>query len=97
MVDGFVMIMVEGNSLMAVIGMFIAVAIFLSLGLVILDSTVSDCSNLEGYNSANPSASTGWSGSCEDNNSQIQNAWTLTSIVLIVIASVIILAVVKML
>ena len=33
-------------SLMAVIGMFIAVAIFLSLGLVILDSTVSDCSNL---------------------------------------------------
>ena len=89
--------MVEGNSLMAVVGMFIAVAIFLSLGLVILDSTVSDCSNLEGYNSSNPSTSTSWAGSCEANNSGIQNSWTLVSIILIVLASVIILAVVKML
>jgi len=82
---------------MSILAMFIAVAILISLGLVILDSSVSDCSGLEGYNSSNPSASTGWSGSCEANNSQIQNAWTLISIVLIVISAVIILAVVKML
>jgi hypothetical protein len=89
--------MVESTSLMGVIGMFIAVAIFLSLGLVILDSTVSDCSSLDGYNSSDPSASTGWSKSCVDNNVGIQNSWTLVSIILIVISAVIILAVVKML
>ena len=91
------MIMVESMSLMAIIGMFIAVSIFLSLGLVILDSTVSDCSGLEGYNASDPSQSTGWSGACESNNSGIQNSWVLISVILIVIASVIILAVVKML
>ena len=64
---------------------------------MLLDSAKSNCSILEGYNSSNPSASTGWSGACEANNTGIQNSWTLVSIILIVISAVIILAVVKML
>ena len=84
-------------SLMGLVAIFIGLAVFLSIGIMVLDGTVSDCSNLEGYNSANPSASTGWAGSCETNNSGIQNSWVMISLIVIIIASIIILAVVKML
>ena len=89
--------MVENMSLMGLIAIFIGLAVFLSIGIMVLDGSVGDCSNLEGYNSANPSASTGWAGSCEQNNSSINSSWTLISIVLIIVAAIVILAVVKML
>jgi len=89
--------MVENMSLMGLVAIFIGLAVFLSIGIMVLDGSVGDCSNLEGYNSSNPSASTGWAGSCEANNSQINNSWTLISIVLIIVSAIVILAVVKML
>ena len=82
---------------MAILAMFIGIAVFLSVGIMILDGSLSDCSNLEGYNASTPASSTDWAKSCLDNNSGIQNSWILISVVLIVIASVIILAVVRML
>ena len=89
--------MVENMSLMSLIAIFIGLAVFLSIGIMVLDGSVGDCSNLEGYDSSNPSASTGWAGSCEENNSSINSSWTLISIVLIIVAANVILAVVKML
>ena len=88
--------MVE-NSIMGILATFIGIAVFLSVGIMILDGSLSDCSNLEGYNASNPASSTDWAKSCLDNNSGIQNSWILISVVLILIASIIILAVVRML
>ena len=89
--------MVENMSLMSLVAIFIGLAVFLSIGIMVLDGAVGDCSNLEGYNSSNPSASTGWAGSCEENNSSINSSWTLISVVLIIVSAIVVLAVVKML
>ena len=89
-------IMVESMSLMGLVAIFISIAIFLSIGIMLLDSATSDCSTLTGYNSANPSASTDWAKSCVDNNTGVQNSWILISVILVVVASIIVLAVVKM-
>jgi len=68
------------------------------IGTQILGNSVQDCTNLSDYDTALASdAQTGWSGQCEANNSQTQNAYALLIIVLIVIAAVVILTVVKML
>ena len=89
--------MVENNSLLGIVALFIGVAVFLGLGVSILDSTVTDCSNLEGWNASTPASSTGWALACEGNNEQTRSAYALMMIILIVISAVIILAVVKML
>jgi hypothetical protein len=88
--------MVE-NSLMGLIGIVIAVSIFLGLGLVILDSSTSDCSGLDGFNSSNPSASTSYAGLCEDNNSQIMSAYGMVMLIIIVLSAIVVLATVRML
>ena len=82
---------------MAVLAMFIGIAVFLSVGIMILDGSLSDCSNLEGYNASTPASSTDWAKSCLDNNSGIQNSWILISVILIVVAAVIVLTIVRML
>ena len=87
--------MVEG--LQAYVGLFIGVAIFLGLGVSILDSTVTDCSGMEGFNASSPADSMGWSGQCENNNEQTRSAYSLMMIILIVISAVVVLAVVKLL
>ena len=90
--------MVE-NNIMALVGAFIGIAILLGIGTQILGNSVQDCTNLSDYETglAAGVAQTGWSGQCEANNSQTQNAYALLIIVLIVIAAVVILTVVKML
>lgn len=85
----------EGN-LMGMVGAFIAVAILLGVGTIILGNSTMDCSGLPGY-TAEVDASTGWAGTCEDANQQAQSAYVLLLIVLIVIAAVVILTVVRML
>jgi len=88
--------MVE-NNIMALVGAFIGIAILLGIGTQILGNSVQDCSNLSDYDTTVGATQTGWSGQCEANNSQTQNAYALLIIVLIVIAAVVILTVVKML
>jgi hypothetical protein len=91
------MIMVESMSLMGLVAIFISIAIFLSIGIMLLDSATSDCSTLTGYNSANPSASTDWAKSCVDNNEKVAGTYAMLTITLVVVASIIVLAVIKML
>ena len=88
--------MVE-NNIMALVGAFIGIAILLGIGTQILGNSVQDCTNLSDYDTTADAVQTGWSGQCEANNSQTQNAYALLIIVLIVIAAVVILTVVKML
>jgi len=88
--------MVE-NNIMALVGAFIGIAILLGIGTQILGNSVQDCSNLSDYDATANAVQTGWSGQCEANNLQTQNAYALLIIVLIVIAAVVILTVVKML
>lgn len=85
------------NAIMAMVGAFIAVAIMLSVGVVILGNSQTNCTSVTGYNSTTPSASTGWGLSCYQTNTQTQSAYNLLIVVLIVIAAVVILTVIKML
>jgi NADH:ubiquinone oxidoreductase subunit 3 (subunit A) len=85
------------NNIMALVGAFIGIAILLGIGTQILGNSVQDCSNLADYDSTAGATQTGWALSCESQNTQTQNAYSLLMIVLIVIAAVVILSVVKML
>ena len=82
---------------MAYFGSFIAVAIMLGVGTLILGGATTDCSNVSGYDSTTPSASTGWAGQCLQNAEQAQAGYALLMITLIVIAAVVVLSVVRML
>ena len=85
------------NNIMALVGAFVGIAILLGISVQILGNSVTDCTNLPGYDSSTPASSTGWAKQCLDNNDQTQNAFALLVIVLIVVAAVVILTVVKML
>ncbi len=85
------------NNIMALVGAFVGIAILLGISVQILGNSVTDCTNLPGYDSTTPASSTGWAKQCLDNNDQTQNAFALLVIVLIVVAAVVILTVVKML
>lgn len=89
--------MAESGSLMGYIGAFIAVAIMLGIGTLILGGSVTDCSTLAGYDSTTPASSTGWAKQCLDNSAQSQNGYALLMITLIVLAAVVVLTVVRML
>jgi len=82
---------------MGLVGAFIGIAIMLGIGVQILGNTVSDCTTLPDYNSTAGATQTGWAGQCESNNTQVQNAYTLLVIILIVVAAVAILSVVRLL
>ncbi len=79
---------------MALVGAFIGIAILLGISVQILGNSVSDCTNLPGYDA---NGSSGWALACEDQNAQTQSAFGLLVIVLIVVAAVVILTVVKLL
>ena len=72
---------------MALVGAFVGIAILLGISVNILGNTVSDCSTLPGYSTANPPIHTGWAEACEDQNTQTQSAFALLAIVLIVAVS----------
>ena len=98
---------------MGLVAAFIAVAIMLGVGIQILGNvqTSTNCTTLPGgpgfpslsangngpNTVATASNSTGWALSCVNNNTSIQNAYTLLIVIMIVIAAVAILFVVRML
>ena len=98
---------------MGLVAAFIAVAIMLGVGIQILGNvqTSTNCATLPGgpqfggipaganieHFVATTSNSTGWALSCLNNNTSIQNAYTLLIVILIIIAAVAILFVVRML
>ena len=84
-------------SIIGIISAFIGIAIMLGLGITILSNTSMDCSGLTGYNSEDPSASTGWGGSCFHVNEQTANSYSLLLVILIIVAAAAILFVVKLL
>ena len=93
--------MAEASTIMGLVGAFIAVAIMLGIGIQILGNvqTSTNCSSLPGNAGTHQTTSnaTGWALTCLNNNTQIQNAYTLLEVVIIVIAAVVVLFVVRML
>ena len=89
--------MADSNNLMGMVGAFIAVAIMLGIGTLILGGATTDCSNVSGYNETTPADSTGWASQCLSNATQSQAGYALLMITLIVIAAVVVLSVVRML
>ena len=94
---------------MGLVAAFIAVAIMLGVGIQILGNvqTSTNCNSLPGFNSTGTVVTpytnvpqqkySGWALSCLNNNTSIQNAYTLLIVIMIVIAAVAILFVVRML
>ena len=93
--------MAEASTIMGLVGAFIAVAIMLGIGIQILGNvqTSTNCASLPGNAGEHQTTSnaTGWALTCLNNNTQIQNAYTLLEVVIIVIAAVVVLFVVRML
>ena len=82
---------------MALVGAFVGIAIMLGISVQILGNSVADCTGLPGYDSSTPASSTGWAATCIDSNSQVQSAFGLLLVVLIVVSAVVILTVIKLL
>ncbi len=95
---------------MGLIGGFIAVAIMLGIGTLILGGASTDCTTITGWNATAPNGTsqessfdssvatqTGWALQCQSNNNQSQSGYALLIIVLIVLAAVVVLTVVRML
>ena len=104
--------MAEASTIMGLVGAFIAVAIMLGIGIQILGNVQisTNCATLPGgpqattpgsllpaRYQATTSNSTGWALACLNNTTQIQNAYTLLEVAIIVIAAVVVLFVVRML
>jgi hypothetical protein len=95
------------NSLMGYVGAFIAVAIMLGIGTLILGGAATDCTTITGWVDVTVNATggtdpplneqTGWALQCETNNTQSQAGYNLLIITLIVLAAVVVLTVVRML
>jgi len=98
------------NSLMGLIGGFIAIAIMLGIGTLILGGSATDCTTITGFNSTAPNGTeqqhasdssialqTGWADQCVNNNVQSQSGYNLLIVMLVVLAAVVILTVVRML
>ncbi len=86
-----------GVPIMGLVGGFIAVAIMLGIGTLILGGAATDCSTITGFNATAGATQTGWSLQCENNNTQSQSGYALLIITLIVLAAVVVLSVVRML
>lgn len=89
---------------MGLVGGFIAVAIMLGIGTLILGGAATNCVSVTGYptgytvqNSTGDAAATGWAKQCVANNTQSQAGYNLLIITLIVLAAVVVLTVVRML
>lgn len=101
--------MAESSSIMGLVAAFIGIAIMLGVGIQILGNvqTSTNCNSLPGFNSTGTVRATytnipqdkysGWALSCVNNNTSIQNAYTLLIVIMIVIAAVAILFVVRLL
>jgi hypothetical protein len=76
-VPKFLIIMDNYQLLMGYVGAFIAVAIMLGIGTLILGGAATDCSTITGYNATAGATQTGWSLQCETNNTQSQAGYNL--------------------
>lgn len=95
------------SSLMGLVGGFIAVAIMLGIGTIILGGAATDCTQVQGYTGnelkgtpqtvGGDANATGWAAQCVANNVQSQAGYALLIITLIVLAAVVVLTVVRML
>lgn len=85
------------SSLMGLVGGFIAVAIMLGIGTLILGGAATDCSTVNDFNATAGATQTGWALACENANTQSQSGYALLIITLIVLAAVVVLTVVRML
>ncbi len=93
---------------MGLVGGFIAVAIMLGIGTIILGGAATDCTAIQGYttgdnnptglqSAASDANATGWAAQCVSNNTQAQAGYALLIITLIVLAAVVVLTVVRLL
>ena len=82
---------------MGLVGGFIAVAIMLGIGTLILGGAATDCTTVNDFNATAGATQTGWALQCESNNTQAQAGYALLIITLIVLAAVVVLTVVRML
>ena len=82
---------------MGYVGAYIAVAIMLGIGTLILGGAATDCSAVSDFNATAGPTQTGWPAQCESNNTQSQAGYALLIITLIVLAAVVVLTVVRML
>ena len=93
--------MAETSTIMGLVGAFIAVAIMLGIGVQILGNvqTSTNCATLPGNAGTHQTTAnaTGWALTCLNNNTSIQNAYSLLLVTVIVIAAVVVLFVVRML
>ena len=101
--------MAESSTIMGLVAAFIAVAIMLGIGIQVLGNvqTSTNCLSLpggltgtfgtQGSNNVTNADATGWAKSCVDQNTSVQNAYTLLIVIMIIIAAVAILFVVRML
>jgi len=83
--------------LMNLVGAFIAVAIMLGIGTLILGGATTDCTTVLDYNATAGATQTGWAAQCESNNTQAQAGYGLLIVTLIVLAAAVVLSVVRML
>ena len=82
---------------MNLVGAFIAVAIMLGIGTLILGGATTDCTTVLDYNATAGATQTGWAAACENSNAQSQAGYGLLIVTLIVLAAAVVLTVVRML
>jgi len=94
----------EGNSIIGMAGGFIALAIMLGIGTMILGGSVADCTTINDYVAANDDGGvtndhnqTGWAASCYTSAAQSQSGYGLLMVSLIVLAAAVVLIVVRLL
>lgn len=85
------------SSVLAIVGVFIAIVVMLGIGTQILGNVSFSCEDLDGYNSTTPGDSTGWAASCLEVQENSISGYNLLVIIVIVVAAVGILFVVRML
>ena len=85
------------NEITAVISLFIGVTILLSVGMMIMSNSVSDCTQMEGYDSSLTTQTNGWVLQCQEANSSVQMSFGLLTLVTLIIAAAAILFIVRLL
>ena len=87
------------NEITAVISLFIGVSILLGVGMMILSNSVSDCTQMDNYDSslADNAQTNGWVAQCFESNSQTHTAFSILILVTLLISAAAILFIVRLL
>ena len=84
------------QGVMGIIILFIGVVITALIGTQILGNVSINCDGLSGYDSDDPTSSTGWAKQCLDTQESAIESYGLLMVMLIVLAAVGILLVIRM-